>query len=111
MGFCFQSNVGILALLDEECLRPGNATDLTFLEKLNQACQNHPHYESKALKKCQNDKTLSHGTFRLKHYAGNVIDMSFFCLLTCTFFAASYKFSLSNDEIFLEGFSEEKKIT
>lgn len=66
------SNVGILALLDEECLRPGNATDLTFLEKLNQACQNHPHYESKALKKCQNDKTLSHGTFRLKHYAGNV---------------------------------------
>ncbi|XP_061180865.1 unconventional myosin-Ib-like [Saccostrea echinata] len=67
-----KSNVGILALLDEECMRPGNPTDLTFLEKLNQACNNHPHYESKALKKCQNDKTLTHGTFRLKHYAGNV---------------------------------------
>lgn len=75
-----QSNIGILALLDEECLRPGNPTDLTFLEKLNHACQNHLHYENKALKKCQNDKTLAHGTFRLKHYAGNVGPCKFTCM-------------------------------
>ncbi|XP_033732027.1 unconventional myosin-Ia-like isoform X2 [Pecten maximus] len=65
-------NVGILAMLDEECLRPGNVTDKTFLEKLNVACGNHPHYESRGCRKNQSDRTLSHDIFRLKHYAGNV---------------------------------------
>ncbi|KAK3106305.1 hypothetical protein FSP39_017437 [Pinctada imbricata] len=65
-------NVGILAMLDEECLRPGTVTDDTFLEKLNQGCKDHPHYESKGCRKNQSDRSLVHGTFRLKHYAGNV---------------------------------------
>ncbi|XP_050404705.1 unconventional myosin-Ib [Patella vulgata] len=68
-----KSNVGILALLDEECLRPGNTTDKTFLNKLNQRCAQHPHYESRSCKKTQSDKSLSHDAFRLRHYAGNVL--------------------------------------
>lgn len=29
---------------DEECLRPGDATDTTFLEKLEETVKNHPHF-------------------------------------------------------------------
>jgi hypothetical protein len=29
---------------DEECLRPGEATDLTFLEKLEDTVKLHPHF-------------------------------------------------------------------
>lgn len=29
---------------DEECLRPGEASDLTFLEKLEDKMGNHPHF-------------------------------------------------------------------
>lgn len=29
---------------DEECLRPGDATDLTFLERLEEQMGNHPHF-------------------------------------------------------------------
>lgn len=31
-------------LQDEECLRPGEATDLTFLEKLEDTIKHHPHF-------------------------------------------------------------------
>lgn len=31
-------------LQDEECLRPGDATDLTFLERLEDKMGNHPHF-------------------------------------------------------------------
>ncbi|XP_052803474.1 unconventional myosin-Ia-like isoform X2 [Mya arenaria] len=67
-----KNTVGILALLDEHCLMPGNITDMTFLEKLNLSCKDHPHYESRKLRKNQNDRTLPHDAFRLKHYAGSV---------------------------------------
>lgn len=29
---------------DEECLRPGEATDLTFLEKIEEKIGGHPHF-------------------------------------------------------------------
>lgn len=67
-----KNNIGILAMLDEECMLPGNITDTTFLHKLNVAWKDHPHYESRALKKNQSDKNLPHDAFRLKHYAGSV---------------------------------------
>ncbi|MGH0158643.1 UNVERIFIED_CONTAM: hypothetical protein FKN15_056173 [Acipenser sinensis] len=35
---------GIISVLDEECLRLGGATDLTFLEKLEETVGNHPHF-------------------------------------------------------------------
>lgn len=31
-------------LQDEECLRPGDVTDLTFLERLEEKMGNHPHF-------------------------------------------------------------------
>ncbi|XP_071942149.1 unconventional myosin-Ib-like isoform X2 [Antedon mediterranea] len=67
-----KSNVGILSMLDEECLRPGDVSDSTFLNKMNttKSIIKHPHYESRS--KCKSDKTIDHESFRLKHYAGNV---------------------------------------
>ncbi|XP_060033551.1 unconventional myosin-Ib isoform X4 [Erinaceus europaeus] len=66
---------GILAMLDEECLRPGTVTDETFLEKLNQVCATHQHFESR-MSKCSrflNDTSLPHNCFRIQHYAGKVL--------------------------------------
>lgn len=37
---------GIISLLDEECLRPGEATDATFLAKMNTHLAKHKHYFS-----------------------------------------------------------------
>lgn len=67
-----KNNCGILAMLDEECLRPGEVSDMTFLHKLNQVCCNHVHYESRGCRKTQSDRTLPHDAFRLVHYAGSV---------------------------------------
>uniref|UniRef100_A0A8C4SRZ4 Unconventional myosin-Ib n=1 Tax=Erpetoichthys calabaricus TaxID=27687 RepID=A0A8C4SRZ4_ERPCA len=66
---------GILAMLDEECLRPGTVSDETFLEKLNQICAGHEHFESRMSKnsKFLNDHTLPHNCFRIQHYAGKVL--------------------------------------
>lgn len=69
-----QNTNGILAMLDEECLRPGTVTDETFLEKLNQVCATHQHFESR-MSKCSrflNDTSLPHSCFRIQHYAGKV---------------------------------------
>ncbi|XP_075386529.1 unconventional myosin-Ib isoform X3 [Tenrec ecaudatus] len=66
---------GILAMLDEECLRPGTVTDETFLGKLNQICATHQHFESR-MSKCSrflNDTSLPHSCFRIQHYAGKVL--------------------------------------
>ncbi|XP_044141250.1 unconventional myosin-Ia [Bufo gargarizans] len=65
---------GILAVLDEECLRPGNVSDVTFLTKLGVKFKDHKHFKSKAT---QNDKrimdaTLPDNSFRIEHYAGQV---------------------------------------
>lgn len=62
-------------MLDEECLRPGTVTDETFLEKLNQVCATHQHFESR-MSKCSrflNDTSLPHSCFRIQHYAGKVL--------------------------------------
>lgn len=78
-SFLFSQNTnGILAMLDEECLRPGTVTDETFLEKLNQVCATHQHFESR-MSKCSrflNDTTLPHSCFRIQHYAGKVLGSS-----------------------------------
>ncbi|XP_043988606.1 unconventional myosin-Ib isoform X5 [Gambusia affinis] len=66
---------GILAMLDEECLRPGTVTDETFLDKLNTICADHQHFESRLCKnsKFLNDHSLPHNCFRIQHYAGKVL--------------------------------------
>ncbi|KAG7480865.1 hypothetical protein MATL_G00060830 [Megalops atlanticus] len=63
---------GIISVLDEECLRPGEATDLTFLEKLEEKMGGHPHFVTHKLADKKTRKTLERGDFRLLHYAGEV---------------------------------------
>uniref|UniRef100_A0A669CUJ6 Unconventional myosin-Ih n=1 Tax=Oreochromis niloticus TaxID=8128 RepID=A0A669CUJ6_ORENI len=63
---------GIISLLDEECLRPGEATDLTFLEKMEDKIGGHPHFVTHKLADQKTRKTLERGDFRLLHYAGEV---------------------------------------
>uniref|UniRef100_W5KHE9 Myosin IH n=1 Tax=Astyanax mexicanus TaxID=7994 RepID=W5KHE9_ASTMX len=41
---------GIISVLDEECVRPGDATDLTFLEKLEEKMGNHPHFVTRRVR-------------------------------------------------------------
>ncbi|XP_035021483.1 unconventional myosin-Ih [Hippoglossus stenolepis] len=63
---------GIISILDEECLRPGEATDLTFLERLEDKMGSHPHFVTHKLADKVTRKTLERGDFRLLHYAGEV---------------------------------------
>ncbi|KAK1884380.1 Unconventional myosin-Ih [Dissostichus eleginoides] len=63
---------GIISLMDEECLRPGEATDLTFLEKMEEKIAGHPHFVTHKLADQKTRKTLDRGDFRLLHYAGEV---------------------------------------
>ncbi|XP_047237743.1 unconventional myosin-Ih isoform X2 [Girardinichthys multiradiatus] len=63
---------GIISILDEECLRPGDATDLTFLERLEKKMGNHPHFVTHRLADNMTRKTLERGDFRLLHYTGEV---------------------------------------
>ncbi|XP_072104793.1 unconventional myosin-Ib-like [Mobula birostris] len=65
---------GILAMLDEECLRPGTVTEMTFLQKLNQFFSGHQHFESKETQSSKfiTDLTLPANCFRVQHYAGKV---------------------------------------
>lgn len=65
--------VGIIALMDEECLRPGDTNDLTFLDKMNDRLASHPHYifnSSRASLQIQ--KLVGRNEFQLRHYAGDV---------------------------------------
>lgn len=70
-----QNQNGIMAMLDEECLRPGTVTDETFLDKLNTVCAEHQHFESRLSKnsKFLTDHSLPHNCFRIQHYAGKVL--------------------------------------
>ncbi|XP_015277390.1 PREDICTED: unconventional myosin-Ic [Gekko japonicus] len=63
---------GIISILDEECLRPGEATDMTFLEKLEETIKNHPHFLTHKLADAKTRKSLGREEFRLLHYAGEV---------------------------------------
>ncbi|NXN31376.1 MYO1A protein, partial [Nycticryphes semicollaris] len=68
------SKCGILAMLDEECLRPGVVNEDTFLTKLNQLFATHKHYESKETQNARRimDASLPSQCFRIHHYAGKV---------------------------------------
>ncbi|XP_020296336.1 myosin-IB isoform X2 [Pseudomyrmex gracilis] len=63
---------GIISYMDEECLRPGDPTDMSFLEKLNVNLNNHPHYISHKKSDIQTQKIMGRDEFRLVHYAGDV---------------------------------------
>ena len=59
-------------MLDEECLRPGEVSDKTFLDKLVRSYGQHDHFECRSTEKSRSDKTLPTDAFRLIHYAGKV---------------------------------------
>ncbi|XP_017945451.1 unconventional myosin-Ih [Xenopus tropicalis] len=63
---------GIIAIMDEECLRPGEATDLSFLAKLEEKVGDHPHFLTRKLADPVARKTIDWVDFRLIHYAGEV---------------------------------------
>ncbi|CAG2185717.1 MYO1 [Mytilus edulis] len=64
--------IGIITLLDEECLRPGDTTDITFLDKLSETIGTHPHFLCHARADNSTRKTIARDEFRLIHYAGEV---------------------------------------
>ncbi|XP_050350768.1 unconventional myosin IC isoform X2 [Nymphalis io] len=63
---------GIISILDDECLRPGDATDLSFLEKLSQRLDGHAHYKSHQKVDSRTQKLMGRDEFCLVHYAGDV---------------------------------------
>lgn len=67
-----EKHKGIIALMDEECLRPGDPTDLSFLRKMNDNLGDHAHYICHSRASTTIQKTLGRDEFRLVHYAGDV---------------------------------------
>lgn len=65
-------NKGIIAIMDEECLRPGERTDFTFLNKLNDRLGDHKHCVCHKRSSTAVQKTMDRDDFRLVHYAGDV---------------------------------------
>ncbi|XP_049597876.1 unconventional myosin-Ic isoform X2 [Syngnathus scovelli] len=63
---------GIIAILDEECVRPGETSDASFLEKLEDTLDGHPHFVTHKLANGKTRKVVSREEFRLLHYAGEV---------------------------------------
>uniref|UniRef100_A0A671N9V7 Unconventional myosin-Ic n=1 Tax=Sinocyclocheilus anshuiensis TaxID=1608454 RepID=A0A671N9V7_9TELE len=63
---------GIISILDEECLRPGDASDITFLEKLENTVGGHAHFLTHKLADGKTRKIMGREEFRLIHYAGEV---------------------------------------
>uniref|UniRef100_A0A8C9KCH6 Myosin IH n=1 Tax=Panthera tigris altaica TaxID=74533 RepID=A0A8C9KCH6_PANTA len=63
---------GIISILDEECIRPGPATDLSFLEKLEEKVGQHAHFQTRKLAGPKGRKRIGWMEFRLSHYAGEV---------------------------------------
>lgn len=67
-----EKHKGIISIMDEECLRPGDRTDITFLNKLEDCLADHPHFVSHKNASTFVQKTLNREDFRLVHYAGEV---------------------------------------
>ncbi|KAF2905235.1 hypothetical protein ILUMI_00959 [Ignelater luminosus] len=67
-----EKHKGIISVMDEECLRPGEPTDVTMLAKMNKNFKIHKHYISHEKADTKTQKTMGRDEFRLVHYAGDV---------------------------------------
>jgi len=70
-----EAKTGILARLDDHCLRPGeDLTDQDFLALMDRSREinKHEHYQSRTQREFLSDRTMPTDSFRLVHYAGNV---------------------------------------
>jgi len=63
---------GIIDILDEECLRPGETSDETFLTKLSTTIGKHERFLTHSLADAKTRKSMKYDEFRLQHYAGEV---------------------------------------
>ncbi|XP_037673259.1 unconventional myosin-Ih [Choloepus didactylus] len=63
---------GIISILDEECICPGPATDLSFLEKLEEKVGRHAHFQTRKLVGPKGRKRIGWMEFQLLHYVGEV---------------------------------------
>nr|WEL12766.1 myosin class I B [Halisarca dujardinii] len=68
-----EKHKGIIAILDDECLRPGDVSDDTFLDKLSKSVGTHPHFVCHVTTDYEGRKELARDEFKLKHYAGDVV--------------------------------------
>ncbi|XP_019878612.1 unconventional myosin IC isoform X2 [Aethina tumida] len=67
-----EKHKGMIAYMDEECLRPGDPTDISLLAKLDQRLDYHKHYISHKKADPKLQKILGRDEFRIIHYAGEV---------------------------------------
>ena len=67
-----EDHKGIIAMLDNECLRPGEVTDQTLLTYMDSQLGKHRHYRSFGAAAIKDKKGLARGTFHILHYAGEV---------------------------------------
>ncbi|CAG9768110.1 unnamed protein product [Ceutorhynchus assimilis] len=67
-----EKHKGLIAFMDEECLRPGDPNDLTLLAKLDKQLSYHNHYISHKKADVKLQKIMGRDEFRLIHYAGAV---------------------------------------
>lgn len=67
-----EKHKGLIAFMDEECLRPGEPNDKSLLFKLNSRLSYHPHYISHEKADIRLQKIMGRDEFRLIHYAGAV---------------------------------------
>ncbi|KAL3275737.1 hypothetical protein HHI36_020482 [Cryptolaemus montrouzieri] len=67
-----EKHKGIIAFMDEECLRPGDPNDITLLAKLDKELSSHERYISHKKADIKLQKTMDRSEFCLIHYAGTV---------------------------------------
>uniref|UniRef100_A0A3Q3WT62 Myosin Ic, paralog b n=1 Tax=Mola mola TaxID=94237 RepID=A0A3Q3WT62_MOLML len=67
-----EKHKGVISILDEECLRPGETCDVSFLEKLEDALGGHPNFVTHKSTNGKTRRVMSREEFRLLHYAGEV---------------------------------------
>ncbi|KAM9539600.1 unconventional myosin-Ic-like isoform 2-T2 [Salvelinus alpinus] len=67
-----EKHKGLISILDEECLRPGEPSDISFLEKLEDTLGGHAHFVTHKLANGKTRKAVSREEFKLIHYAGEV---------------------------------------
>jgi myosin-1 len=58
---------------DEECLRPGDVSDETFLGRMDNIFARHKHYHSFGSAVNRDRRAHTRGTFQISHYAGDVV--------------------------------------
>ncbi|XP_026105337.1 unconventional myosin-Ic-like isoform X2 [Carassius auratus] len=67
-----EKHKGIIAVLDEECSRRGDASDISFLEKLEDTLGGHGHFVTHKMVNGKIRRAIGREEFRLVHYAGEV---------------------------------------